>query len=188
MNLHVATFVLLAAALPSLPGGCGGGGIKLNVDQCKTFSSQQFKGQSSSAAVTFKKDFAVNTGELAQALASKGATDVTVHLNSVTFTPASGVTDFNFVDSADLKASSASVAEAALTSYTKPSSGTVNPLVLDGAGADLTPFLKDPSLNVSADLTGVPPSQDWTADVQVCFKVGGTVSTGSASGAADGGK
>jgi hypothetical protein len=170
--------ILLAAG--AIPGGCGAGVLKSRVqlnDVCKEYETQKFHAGMNDGKQTMEELIAVDVASLSSDL--QGAEDLQLTLKSVTFTPAYGISDFGFVDTANVQiAATATRAAVSLLSYQK---GATVPKTLELAGGtvEVAAYQNAGKVELKAQLSGTAPATEWAANVKACFKVSAAVELGS---------
>lgn len=160
----------LLPALLLATAGCGDV-LFLELEQpalCKTLAGQTFGG--SQYSTTLDIDVAREIQGLG--VQSPEGIELFVSMERARLIARSGITDFDFIDSARI--SVVSVAPdgpppAEVLSYTR--TGPTGPEVElhDGGKLNLTDYISQDTLRVEAALSGRLPSEDWSIDIEVCL-------------------
>lgn len=170
MNLGIVSMaVLTVVSLP--PGGCGGlfnADLQVN-DVCKTLEDQEFPAVPAelSAQQRLTRDFTMPVGEVLDKLDFVSSSSL--RLKSLSVQPTEGIDDLGGVEEAMIRLSNGGQGTT-LTDYRhSPGSGPVPVLTLDVQDIDVSSFLSEGELTVSADLMGSLPTVPWKAKVTACF-------------------
>jgi hypothetical protein len=139
---------------------------------CKTVPDQSFPGSAVGGTYDVSQDFNYDFGnELVLSFNGK-TVDTTAQILSVTLTAKSGITDFSFIDKAQVTLIDPSGAnpDVQVLAYTKASgSPQTATLVVDGGDqVDITKYLQGGQITVRIHFNGSAPPGSFTADVKAC--------------------
>jgi hypothetical protein len=162
-----------AAIILLLPlAACGA--LYAEVDEpevCKTLTSQRVPGVpdagTQSVVIPFSFDLRKEVGNTA------GATGE-VELTKITLTAQEGISDFAFIDTADVDVNvpNSSGGFVPVLAYQRPASYAPSPvLVMPGNGANIFPYVKSGAVAATLQLTGTLPGVPWLTDIQACVHV-----------------
>lgn len=144
---------------------------------CKTVPNALFApGIGGGQRETVKKSFAYDFGpELLQVNGRALRTEV--RILSVIFVAAQGTKDLNFISKATIGLASASdggtLPQLNVLTYEKPAGAAVNQSVTltRAEPIDVTAYLARGKLDITAQITGTLPEQDWGLDIKTCLDV-----------------
>ncbi len=160
----------MLAALTAPLAGCGNL-LMAEVEQpevCKTLPDNVFSGSE------YTKTMEINVSEQLPGLDVTSPTGVqsTFFFNRVDFIAKSGITDFDFVDSAKISVlppDGSDLPPVAVIDFTRtePSGTTLS--MVGSSKIDLYQYLTAGVVKVEAALTGRLPSTDWSMDIKPCL-------------------
>jgi len=168
------TYLSLVAGLALLPG-CPLLDVQADVqDVCVTYPGLQIPAQPP-ATTAIERSFTVDQLDSFKDLADQG---FTLAFSHGVARATSGVSDFTFVQHADLAIASGDPSSTLPTleifdcDGCASADGTLD--VAAAGSADATAYVASGSLVVTIDLAGTAPTVDWTMDVDVCMTGAGS--------------
>jgi hypothetical protein len=164
----------IAHALPllALAAGCGDPLVFAEVEEpsvCFTVHNQAMVGTGGATVTDFvySGTSPVNIGDNVALMNSKGAT-VNAHVLSFTLTDAKGTADLSGIASASVTISN-TAGSTPLLSYTRPANPPKDHLTMAGSSQEIGALLSGGNFNYSVAVSGQPPANDWTANIEVCL-------------------
>lgn len=86
-----------------------------------------------------------------------------VYFKSLDAEPLEGVTNFNFIHNIEISIRSGTQPYLAVAEGTK--------LPVKGLHTDISNYIFNNYASLSAQITGIPPKDDWSAELDICFSV-----------------
>ncbi len=179
MKLPLWLQLSACGALAALASGCGDllyveGDVP---EACITEANAGFQGFPVPGTYTVNRDFNYDVGSL-DALTNEDV-EAQAKLLSLTLTANQGLTDMGFIQHVKAVANApadANLPPLTLIDYTKPASGQAGQTISFAADqTDVLPYFADGKLQLSVEITGSIPQNDWSVDAKGCLSVKGKV-------------